>query len=73
MPEHIKSLHMPDMLLGSSEERIPVEALVELEIQVVLEVLVEVGDYGVLKQFPQHSNSYEDDPAIVVMVVVDPF
>ena len=45
----------------------------ELEIQVVLEVLVEVGDYGVLKQFPQHSNFYGDDPAFVVMVVVDPF
>ena len=52
MPEHTKSLHMPNTLLGSSEERIPVEALVELEIQVVLEVVVVVGDYGVLKQFP---------------------
>ena len=38
MPEHTKSLHMLDMLLGSSEERIPIEALVELEIQVVLEL-----------------------------------
>ena len=73
MSEHTKSLHMLDMLLGSSEERIPVEALVELEIQVVLEVLVVVGDYGVLKQFSQHSDFYEDDPALVVMVVVDPF
>ena len=45
----------------------------ELEIQAVLEVLVVVGDYGVLKQFSQHSDSYEDDPALVVMVVVDPF
>ena len=51
MPEHTKSLHMLDMLSGSSEERIPVEALVELEIQVILEVLGVVGDYGVLKQF----------------------
>ena len=67
MPEHIKSLHMFDMLPGSSEERISVEALVELE------VLVVVGDYGVLKQFPQHSDFYGDDPALVVMVVVDPF
>ena len=54
---------MLDMLPGSSEERI----------QVILEVLVVVGDYGVLKQFPQHSDSYDDDPALVVMVVVDPF
>ena len=73
VPKHTKSLHMLDMLSESSEEKIPVEALVELEIQVVLEVLVVVGDYGVLKQFSQHSNSYEDDPALVVMVVVDPF
>ena len=64
---------MLDMLSGSSEEGIPIEALVELEIQVVLEVLVVVGDYEALKQFPQHSNSYEDDPTLVVMVVVDPF
>ena len=47
--------------------------VVELEIQVILEVLVVVGDYGVLKQFSQHSDSYEDDPTLVVMVVVDPF
>ena len=73
MPEHTKSLHMLDMLPGSSEERIPVEVLVELEIQVVLEVLVMVRDYEVLKQFPQHSDSYGDDLALVVMVVVDPF
>ena len=63
---------MLDMLPGSSEEKILVE-VVELEIQVVLEVLVVVGDYGVLKQFSQHSDSYEDDPALVVMVVVDLF
>ena len=63
---------MLDMLPGSSEERILVE-VVELEIQVVLEVQVVVEDYGVLKQFPQHSDSYEDDPAPAVMVVVDPF
>ena len=65
---------MLDMLPGSSEERILVE-VVELEIQVVLEVLVVVvvEDYGVLKQFPQHSDSYEDDPALTVMVVMDPF
>ena len=73
MPEHTKSLHMLDMLPGSSKERIPVEVLVELEIQVVLEVLVMVRDYEVLKQFPQHSDSYGDDLALVVMVVVDPF
>ena len=54
-------------------ERTLVEALVELEIHVVLEVLVVAGDYGVLKQFSQHSNFYGDDPALVVMVVVDPF
>ena len=54
-------------------ERTLVEALVEPEIQVVLEVLVVVRDYGVLKQFSQHSDFYEDDPALVVMVVVDPF
>ena len=54
-------------------ERTLIEALVELEIQVVLEVLVVVGDYGVLKQFPQHSDFYGDDPTLVVMVVVDPF
>ena len=63
---------MLDMLPGSSEERILVE-VVELEIQVVLEVLVVVEDYGGLKQFPQHSDSYEDDPALDVMVVEDPF
>ena len=73
MLEHTKTLHMLDMLPGSSEERIPVEVLVELEIQVVLEVLVVVGDYGVLTQFPQHSDSYGDDPALFMMVVVDPF
>ena len=54
-------------------ERTLVEALVEFEIQVVLEVLVVVGDYGVLKQFSQHSDFYGDDPALIVMVVVDPF
>ena len=63
---------MLDMLPGSSEERILVE-VVELEIQVLLEVLVVIEDFGVLKQFPQHSDSYEDDPALAVMVVVDPF
>ena len=73
VPKHTKRLHMLDMHPGSSEERIPVEALVELEIQVVLEVLVVAGDYEVLKQFPQHSDSYGDDHALVVMVVVDPF
>ena len=59
---------MLDMLPGSSEEKILVE-VVELEIQVVLEILVVVEDYGVLKQFPQDSDSYEDDPALAVMVV----
>ena len=58
-------------------ERTLVEALVELEIQVVLEVLVvvevEVMGCEVLKQFPQCSDFYGDDPALVVMVVVDPF
>ena len=54
-------------------ERTLIEALVELEIQVVLEVLVVVEGYEVLKQFPQYSNFYGDDPALVVMVVVDPF
>ena len=32
-----------------------------------------VEGYEVLKQFPQHSNFYGDDSALVVMVVVDPF
>ena len=73
MPEHTKSLHMLNMLPRSSNERILIEVLVELEIQVVFEVLVVVGDYGVLKQFPQHSDFYGDDPAFVVIVVVDPF
>ena len=54
-------------------ERTLVEALVELEIQVVLKVLIVIGDYEVLKQFSQHSDFYGDDPALVVMVVVDPF
>ena len=54
-------------------ERTLVEALVKLEIQVVLEVSVVVGGYEVLKQFPQPSNFYEGNPALVVMVVVDPF
>ena len=54
-------------------ERTLVKALVKLEIQVVLEVLVVVKGYEVLKQFPQHSDFYGDDPALVVMVVVDPF
>ena len=44
--EYTKSLYMLDMLSGSSEERILVE-VVELEIQVVFEILVVVGDYGV--------------------------
>ena len=46
MPKHTKSLHMLDMLPGLSEERIPIEALVELEIQVVFEVLIVVGIMG---------------------------
>ena len=50
-----------------------VEALVELEIQVVLEVSVVVEGYEVFKQFPHHSDFYGGDPALVVMVVVDPF
>ena len=54
-------------------ERTLVDALIELEIQVVLKVPVVVGGYEVLKQFPQYSNFYGDDPALVVMVVVDPF
>ena len=54
-------------------EKTLVEALVELEIQVVPEVPVVVGGYEVLKQFSQHSDSYGDDPALVVMVVVDSF
>ena len=54
-------------------ERTLVEALVELEIQVVLEVSVVVGGYEVLKQFSQHSDFYEDDPALIMMVVVDRF
>ena len=56
-------------------ERTLVEVLVELEIQVVSEipVVVEVGGCEVLKQFPQRSDFYGDDPALVVMVVVDPF
>ena len=54
-------------------ERTLVEALVELEIQVIPEIPIVVEDYGVLKQFPQHSDFYGDDPALVMMVVVHPF
>ena len=43
----------------------------ELEIQVVPEVLVMVGDYEVPKKPPHQSGFYGDDPALVV--VVDPF
>ena len=53
-------------------ERILVEALVELEIQVVLGVLVMVGGYEVLKHLFYQSHFYGGDPALVVMVV-DPF
>ena len=52
-------------------ERTLVDALIELEIQVVLKVPVVVGGYEVLKQFPHQSDFYEGDPVLVVMV--DPF
>ena len=53
-------------------ERILVDALVELEIQVVLGVPVVVRDYEGLKQFPHQLDFYRGVPALVVMVV-DPF
>ena len=70
---HTKNSCMFDMPPESWVERILVEALVVLEIQVVLGVMIVVGDYEVLKQFFHHSNFYGGDPALVVMVVVDPF
>ena len=69
---HTKNSCMFDMPPESWVERTLVEALVVLEIQIVLGVLVVIEDYEVLKQLPHQSDFYGDDPALVV-VVMDPF
>ena len=68
--EHTRNSCMLGMPQESWVERTLVEAWVKLEIQVVPEVPIVVGDYEVPKQPLHQLEFYENDPALIM--VVDP-